>query len=118
MDWIPCHSKKPPGKYLIWILNSSKHNIHLQNQLAGIPTSFGHEFSRKIRNFTKGEETRQSLFSYILAKQCRSPFNLTNFLGKIFQNSYFINTIFQKNSRCPNKFWTVIYQKKISANFT
>ena len=43
-------------------------------------------------------------FVYILAKQCRSHFNLTNIFDKKFQNSNFAQ-IFTKTSH-PNLVWT------------
>ena len=50
----------------------------------GVPASFGQEFSKKI---SKSYESRKKLwkFVYILAKQYRSHFNLTNFLPKSFK---------------------------------
>jgi len=54
----------------------------------GVQTSFGQGFSKKSQ---KCPERRKNLwkFVYILAKQYRSPFNLTNFIYKKFQNSNF-----------------------------
>ena len=56
--------------------------------LPGVPTSFRQEFSKKI---AKCYEKRKNSwkFVYILAKQCRSHFNLTNIFDKKIQNSNF-----------------------------
>ena len=49
--------------------------------IPGVPTCFEHDFSKRFLNVTK-ERKISWKFVYILAKQCGSPFNLTNFLTK------------------------------------
>ena len=44
------------------------------SNLPGVPTSFEQEFSKETSK-------NSSNFVYILAKECRSPFSLTNFLA-------------------------------------
>ena len=66
------------------IVNSLKFTFF--SQLPDVPTSFGQKF-RKILKFHERPERREntSNFVYIIAKQCKSPFTLTNF----FDNSKF-----------------------------
>ena len=59
-----------------------------QQYIQDVPASFGEEFSEKSLNVTKGEKIRESLFD-IKTKQCKLPFNLTNYLTKNYQNSIF-----------------------------
>ena len=47
----------------------------------GVPTSFGQDFSKKSLNVSKSEKKLWK-FVYILAKQCRSHLNLTNFFDQ------------------------------------
>ena len=54
--------------------------IELSN-LHGVSTSFGQESRKTSLNVTEGEK-KSLKFVYILAKQCRSRFNLTNFSKK------------------------------------
>ena len=56
--------------------------------IPAVQTSFGHEFSIKISKSQKWRKN-SSKFVYILAKQCRSHFNLANIFEKKFQNSNF-----------------------------
>ena len=48
------------------------------------PTSFRQEFSKNSLNVTKSEKNSWK-FVYVLAKQCRSHFNLTNIFDKKFK---------------------------------
>ena len=58
--------------------------INAAKMLLGVQTSFGQEFSKKISKF-KNVEKNSWKFVYILAKECRSPFNLTIFFDKNFK---------------------------------
>ena len=62
----------------------SKVRMDLQVRLQGVPTSFRQGFSKKI---AKCYEKRKNSwkFVYILARQCRAHFDLTNFLTKNFK---------------------------------
>ena len=81
-DWSVfgfCHYVQ--GNFLMdfVIVNSLKFTFF--SQLPDVPTSFGQKF-RKILKFHERPERREntSNFVYIIAKQHRSPFNLTKFL--------------------------------------
>ena len=52
--------------------------------IPAVQTSFGHEFIIKTSRSQKWRKN-SSKFVYILAKQCRSHYNLTNFFGKNFK---------------------------------
>ena len=56
--------------------------------LPSVPTSFGQESSIKISKFRNGEKNSLN-FVYILVKQCRSHYNLTNYFDKKYQNYNF-----------------------------
>ena len=53
------------------------------SKVPSVPTSFGQEFSHRISKCPKMRKISWKCV-YILAKQCRSLFNLTNFLTKKF----------------------------------
>ena len=47
------------------VLKSLKsHIIAIRSQLPGVPASFDQEFNQKSLNVTKGEKTRESLFTF------------------------------------------------------
>ena len=48
------------------------------DNIPGVPTSFRQELAKKIAKCYEKRKTRESVFTYILAIQCRSYFNLTN----------------------------------------
>ena len=50
----------------------------------GVPTSSGWGFSKKFEKISK-DKKKSWKFVYILAKQCRCPFNLTKKLTKYFK---------------------------------
>ena len=54
-----------------------KETNHKVRIVQDVPTSFEQEFSKKSLTVTKAKKSWR--FVYILAKRCRSPFNLTNF---------------------------------------
>ena len=63
----------------------SLHSISIMQMLLQFDDFFG---KKKNPNYNR-RKICESLVIYILAKQCRSPFNLTKFLTKLNPNSNF-----------------------------
>ena len=82
--------------------------------LQGVLASCRQEFRKNRKKFQKAKnlEKKPWKFVYILAKQYKSPFNLTNFFGNQFQNSIF--TILTKKLQMT-KNWKKV--KQISLQF-
>ena len=67
-----------------------------------VPTSFGWDFIKKLKISRRRKKIKIRQFVYILAKQCGSNFNLTNFLTK---NSALIFSLFPKKNFSCKTYW-------------
>ena len=66
-------------RWIYWFLNCAPVKINIQD----VPTSFGKIFNKKVFQNPKAKKLWK--FVYILANQCKTPFNLTNFSTKDFK---------------------------------